>query len=257
MRFLLKNENMPVFELHETNHFFPPPSLAESNGLLAVGGDLSAGRLLNAYQSGIFPWFQEDGLFFWYSPDPRCVVLPSELKVHKSMRSVFNQHKFRYSIDTCFEKVMEYCAQTPRKGEHGTWINQDFMEAYWRLHSMGVAHSMEVWEGETLVGGLYGVSLGKMFFGESMFSRATNASKAGFITLVKALRQNSFVLIDCQLETAHLMSLGARRVRREWFLDALDRNAYEKTLIGKWTFDEKGGICVRPDADRISSGALG
>lgn len=163
--------------------------MAEPDGLLAIGGDLTPQRLVSAYMNGIFPWFCHNGAYFWYSPDPRMVLFPSELKVHKSMRPVFNQHKFRYSTDTCFREIMQACAKTPRSDHEGTWISKNFIEAYSILHEMGIAHSVEVWSGKELVGGLYGLAIGKIFFGESMFARMTNASKAGFITLVRALQQ--------------------------------------------------------------------
>jgi leucyl/phenylalanyl-tRNA---protein transferase len=238
---------MAVFQLLDDDWSFPHPSYAESSGLLAVGGDLLPQRLVSAYQNGIFPWFEEDGVFYWFSPDPRCVVFPSELKIHKSMRSVFNQQRFRYSLDTCFEHVMKACGETSRKGEQGTWISPHFLAAYSELHQLGIAHSVEVWEGETLVGGLYGLSIGKMFFGESMFTRVANASKAGFITLVQALKRMGFKLIDCQMETPHLLSLGARGIARREFLDALQLNVFELTLLGRWRFNDAGLIDIVPE----------
>jgi leucyl/phenylalanyl-tRNA--protein transferase len=237
---------MPVFWLQEDEISFPHPSLAETDGgLLAVGGDLSEERLLLAYQNGIFPWFEEDGCYYWYAPDPRWVLFPAELKVHKSMRSTFNQHKFRYSLDTCFEQVMRTCAGTPRGDHDGTWITDTFIESYSRLHKRGIAHSMEVWQEDQLVGGLYGIALGKIFFGESMFAKVNNASKAGFITLVRALAHEGFVLIDCQQQTRHLESLGARGISRDLFMEHLDFNQYERTLIGKWALNMDGGIEIR------------
>lgn len=236
---------MPVFLLNNDDATFPQADLAEASGLLAVGGDLSEGRLLMAYCNGIFPWFQEEGDFYWYSPDPRFVLFPKELKVHKSMRSIFNQGKFRVTLDTCFETVMRHCATTPRAPYDGTWITDDFVQGYANLHQRGLAHSVEVWQGDDLVGGLYGVSIGKVFFGESMFALAPNASKAGFITLVRALEKMNFKLVDCQVETEHLGSLGARGIPRAQFLDYLEQNAYQKTLNGKWFFSEDGGIVCR------------
>lgn len=229
---------MPVFWLNEREMAFPHPSLAEPGGLLAVGGDLSPERLVLAYRNGIFPWFEDEGSFFWYAPDPRFVLFPAELKVHKSMRSIFNRGKFRYTIDTCFEDVIRACALVARNGQDGSWISESFIEGYTELHRQGLAHSVEVWQGNTLVGGLYGLALGRIFFGESMFSREPNASKAGFITLVQALQTLGFWLIDCQQQTAHLESLGARGISRELFLEYLSKNSYERTLIGKWTFSE-------------------
>ena len=231
---------MPVYRLNDHEISFPNPTFAERNGLLAVGGDLHPDRILTAYQFGIFPWFEEDGLYYWYSPDPRCVLFPDELIVHKSMRSIFNGHKFQYTLDTHFREVMEACAGVPRYGEHGSWITPGFIDAYTNLHEAGVAHSVEVWQDDALAGGLYGLSIGKVFFGESMFSRQPNASKAGFITLTRALQQAGYWLIDCQQETQHLKTLGARTITRSRFLDYLEKNRFHKTLIGKWRFGEQG-----------------
>lgn len=233
---------MPVFWLNDTELTFPHPSLAEPGGLLAVGGDLSAERLILAYRNGIFPWFEEHGQFYWYAPDPRWVLFPKELEIRKSMRSIFNRQKFRYSLDTVFSEVMRGCAGTPRDGQEGTWISDVFIENYTLLHEQGVAHSVEVWQDEVLVGGLYGLALGKIFYGESMFTRVPNASKAGFITLVQALERAGFWLVDCQQETAHLESLGARGISRELFMEYLAKNVYEKTLVGKWTLDAQKGV---------------
>jgi leucyl/phenylalanyl-tRNA---protein transferase len=237
---------MPVYRLHDEHYSFPHPALAERSGLLAAGSDLSPERVLVAYQHGIFPWFKQDDLFFWYCPDPRWVIFPSELKVHKSMRSIFNQQKFRYSLDTCFEEVIKACATVARHEKSGeSWIGQDFIDSYCALHKYGIAHSVEVWEGDELVGGLYGVSLGKVFFGESMFAYRSNASKAGFIHLVRALERAGFKLVDCQQKTEHLKSLGAKGITRSRFLDHLDKNSFEKTLVGNWAFDEEKGVVVR------------
>lgn len=233
---------MPVFWLSQDELSFPHPSLAESRGLLAVGGDLRPERLVLAYRNGIFPWFEEDGQFYWYAPDPRWVLLPADLRVHKSMRSIFNQQKFRYTLDTCFERVIRACAESPRDDQDGTWISEPFVQGYTALHTAGLAHSLEVWQGETLVGGLYGIALGRIFYGESMFSRSANASKAGFITLTRGLERAGFWLIDCQQETAHLQSLGARGIARDIFLDYLHRNTYERTRPGPWAFGEGGEI---------------
>lgn len=237
---------MPVFWLNDHEMAFPHPSLAEPGGLLAVGGDLTPERLVLAYRNGIFPWFEDGGSFFWYSPDPRFVLFPAELIVHKSMRSVFNQHKFTYTLDTCFEQVIRACALTPREGQDGSWISEAFIEGYTELHRQGLAHSLEVWQNGQLAGGLYGLALGRIFFGESMFARAPNASKAGFITLVRALQRSGFWLIDCQQHTQHLESLGARGISRELFLDYLSRNVYERTLVGTWAFSE-GGVALRQE----------
>jgi leucyl/phenylalanyl-tRNA--protein transferase len=200
---------------------FPNPSEADTDGLLAVSTDLHPQRLVEGYKTGVFPWLEEEGHFLWYSPDPRMVLFPDELKIHKSMRSVFNQHRFRFTINTCFGDVVRACAQTPRAEQTGTWISPAFQEAYTTLHHQGLAHSAEVWQGDQLVGGLYGVLLGRVFFGESMFSTAPNASKAGFIVMVRHLALQGVQLIDCQQETGHLTSLGARTIPRKAFLKHL------------------------------------
>lgn len=237
---------MPVYRLPDDDYtLFPHHSEAESNGLIAVSHDLHEQRLIGAYANGLFPWFEENGYFYWYTPDPRWVLKPADLQIHKSMRSVFNQHKFRYTFDAAFEQVMQACAQTPRNGgELGTWITTAFVDSYVALHRQGLAHSVEVWQGDTLVGGLYGLSLGRIFFGESMFATVANASKAGFITLVKALEQAGFWLIDCQQQTAHLESLGARGIPRELFYEYLLKNVYERTLLGRWRCSAEGALEV-------------
>jgi leucyl/phenylalanyl-tRNA--protein transferase len=239
---------MPVYYLPDDDcHVFPQPEQAEPSGLVAVSTDLHEDRTLMGYAHGMFPWFEDDGHFFWFTPDPRFVLFPKEVRVHKSMRSIFNQGKFRYSLDTCFGAVIQACASVPRHepGPESTWINEHFIATYTRLHERGLAHSVEVWENEQLVGGLYGISIGKIFFGESMFARVPNASKAGFISLVQALEHSGFWLVDCQVETPHLVSLGARGIPRPEFYEFLMKNSYEKTLVGKWSFGEKG-IVVTP-----------
>lgn len=226
---------MPVFWLSEKELSFPHPELANEDGILAVGGDLSLERLLLAYQNGLFPWFNPDDPILWWSPDPRFVLFPSELKIAKSMRSYFNQRKFEVTFDQEFEQVMSACKKQFRKGQGGgTWISEDMVEAYCRLHDNGFAHSVEVWQGSELVGGLYGVCLGKIFFGESMFSNVNNASKVGFITLVRILEDRGFKLIDCQHETRHLKSLGGRNISRSDFLKFIEQNKKEKTIRESW-----------------------
>jgi leucyl/phenylalanyl-tRNA--protein transferase len=227
---------MPVYRLSEDSLDFPPAYLANWQGILAVGGDLSPERLLTAYQNGIFPWFNEEDPILWWSPDPRFVLFPDELKVSKSMRPYFNQGKFQVTLDQEFEQVMRNCQKTYREGQSGeTWITTDMLNAYVRLHQLGYAHSVEVWDGVNLVGGLYGLSLGKVFFGESMFSHVSNASKFGFITLVRKLINLGFNLIDCQQETEYLGSLGARPIPRIDFLELLEKNETEPTLVGSWS----------------------
>ncbi len=236
---------MPVFWLNDQDITFPHPTLAEPGGLLAVGGNLSSDRLVLAYRNGIFPWFEEDGQFFWYAPDPRWVLFPKDIRIHKSMRSIFNRQKFRYTLDQAFEEVIRSCAETPRGGQQGSWITESFVEGYTRLFDQGIAHSVEVWEGDALVGGLYGLALGRIFYGESMFARVPNASKAGFITLTQALERSGFWLIDCQQQTAHLESLGARGISRELFMEYLAKNVYERTMVGKWAFNGDKGVITK------------
>lgn len=225
---------MPIYWLSDHHYEFPPQHLAEPEGVLAVGGDLTPERLLKAYSIGIFPWYNPGEPILWWCPDPRFVLFPDKLKVSKSMRPYFNQKKYKVTFDQHFESIMRACGAQKRPGQKGTWITSEMLEGYTRLHQLGYAHSVEVWEEENLVGGLYGLSLGKVFFGESMFTKATNASKFGFITLVRELQKRNFWLIDCQQETKHLSSLGAESISRESFLDTLERNEKNNTLIGSW-----------------------
>jgi leucyl/phenylalanyl-tRNA--protein transferase len=232
---------MPIFRLTQ-DIVFPNPLLAEPDGLLAVGGDLSLQRLFLAYENGIFPWFADDmGRYFWYAPNPRAVVYPSQVYVSRSMRKVLEKRMFRITFDACFEEVMARCATHPRRGQEGTWLNDDFVEAYSRLHLLGFAHSVEVWLGNELVGGLYGVSLGRSFFGESMFAQVSNASKAGFIGLARHLQHWQFRLIDCQQDTAHLRSLGAVSIRLEDYLSELEVALSEEPPASNWVFEEHIG----------------
>ncbi len=225
---------MPIFELQTEDISFPHPSFSNPDGLLAYGGDLSTQRLLEAYRKGIFPWFNPGEAILWWSPNPRFVLFPKELKVAKSMRPYFNQNKFHVTYDTRFLDVIIGCKLGETRKERGTWITSDIVESYYKLHQLGYAHSVEVWQDEKLVGGLYGVSLGRMFFGESMFTRVSNASKFGFITLVKSLDAKGFTLIDCQMPTQHLSSLGAKAIPRSDFLDKLEKNEKLETQIGSW-----------------------
>ncbi|MEO7175143.1 MAG: leucyl/phenylalanyl-tRNA--protein transferase [Saprospiraceae bacterium] len=204
--------------------YFPHPSLADSDGILAIGGDLSEERLLLAYQFGIFPWYNPEDPIIWWAPDPRCVLIPSELHVPKSMRSLFNQPKWTLTYDQCFTRVMESCQLIPRNSIISSWIQEPMIEAYSALHRSGWAHSVEVWNGDELVGGLYGVAMGRVFFGESMFSQVPNASKYGFISMVRALESLGYQLIDCQQRTQHLLFLGAKTIPREEFLQVLRSN---------------------------------
>ncbi len=211
---------MPIYELDHTNRF-PPVHLSEPDGLLAIGGDLSPSRLLNAYRSGIFPWYNEPPIL-WYCPDPRFVLFPGELYVSKSMLQLFKKKAFVVTINKCFAEVMRNCKTVPRKDQDGTWISEEIIQAYSKLHEMGLAHSVEVWKDSELVGGLYGVLLGKVFFGESMFSRSSNASKYGFLSYVHYLQEQGVAMIDCQIYSEHLASLGARMIERNLFISLLD-----------------------------------
>ncbi|QEH41015.1 leucyl/phenylalanyl-tRNA--protein transferase [Chitinophaga sp. XS-30] len=208
---------MPVFSLSKHHLAFPPVTLAEPDGLLAAGGDLSMERLLLAYRSGIFPWYSRKPIL-WWSPDPRFVLFPAELKVSHSMKQLLKKDTFRITVNEDFKGVIGHCSRIPREGQDGTWLTQDMMDAYTRLHEAGHALSVECWLGDELAGGLYGVKIGGCFFGESMFSRVSNASKTAFITFVQQ-HQQELALIDCQVHTPHLASLGARFISRESFLD--------------------------------------
>ena len=201
---------------------------------MAVGGNLSVPQLVAAYQRGVFPWFSRNEPIIWWSLDPRFVLFPERLKVSKSMRPYFNQKKFTVTFDQAFEMVVERCARIPRAGQRSTWITSDMKSAYVELHRAGLAHSVEVWKDDELAGGLYGVSLGRMFFGESMFAQVPNASKFGFISLVRALQKLGFTLIDCQQATRHLESLGAESIARTDFLQRVQENHQHPTLRGSW-----------------------
>ena len=212
---------MPIFILEDENSF-PPVHLAEPDGLLAIGGDLSTQRLLAAYKNGIFPWYEGEHIL-WWSPDPRFVILPSELKVSHSMKQLLKQHAFEFSVNQAFQQVIHECKIAKRKGQAGTWITEEVEKAYGKLHESGHAISAEVWKNGELVGGLYGLKIGKVFFGESMFSKESNASKYAFISLVQQLKEEDIKLIDCQVYTHHLESLGAKMIPREEFIELLKK----------------------------------
>ena len=219
----------------KTDLWFPDVEESTEEGIVAMGGDLSAERLILAYSKGIFPWYSSDkSPILWWSPDPRFVLFPENLIVSKSMRPYFNQNKFKVTWDQNFEDVIKNCQKIDREDQLGTWITNKMLAAYIQLHKMGYAHSVEVWLDNELVGGLYGISLGKVFFGESMFAKVSNASKFGFISLVNQLKQKGFLLIDCQQETKHLESLGANAIKRKDFIDILNHNNIEETYIGSW-----------------------
>jgi len=206
---------------------FPPPHLAEPEGLLAIGGDLSANRLLAAYRHGIFPWYEDGGPILWWSPDPRLVLFPSELRVSRRFRRTLRSGRFEIRFDSAFEQVIRACAETPRNHEDGTWITAEMQAAYIRLHQLGHAHCMEAWRDGELVGGVYGVRVGRCFCGESMFHTETDASKAALVALVERFQADGVDLIDCQVKSEHLLRLGAREIRRDEFLMHLGRGLKE------------------------------
>lgn len=216
---------------------FPDPAEADPDGLLAIGGDLSPERLVAAYAGGIFPWYSENSPILWWSPDPRLVLEPACLHVPTSLRRVLNSGRLRFSLDTAFAQVICACARTPRPGQNGTWIVPEMINAYEQLHALGLAHSAEIWSGERLVGGVYGVALGSVFFGESMFFAEKDASKAALVLLARWLATRGCTLIDCQQTTAHLLRFGAREVSRPEFLRRVAEGLESPALSGKWVLD--------------------
>jgi leucyl/phenylalanyl-tRNA---protein transferase len=222
---------------------FPPAEEAEENGLIAVGGDLSAERLLAAYRKGIFPWYSQGEPILWWSPDPRFILFVDELHVSRSMRQFLKKEIFHITFDSAFKEVISSCSK-PRPEQNGTWITAEMQDAYLHLYDLGFAHSVEVWRNGTLVGGLYGVSLGRLFFGESMFSQMPNASKAALINLDSFLRKRGFSVIDCQIGSNHLGNLGARFIPREEFNRILNDSLQYDTLRGNW-----GDIKAHEDND--------
>ena len=217
---------------------FPPAdrALREPDGLLAIGGDLSPARLLDAYRHGIFPWFNEDDPILWWSPDPRLVLLPQEFKISRSLRKTLSRKNFEVRTDSAFEQVMRACA-APRKTQHGTWIHEEMIAAYCELHRSGYAHSIEIWMDDELVGGLYGIAIGRMFYGESMFSRRSDASKIALAHLVAQLKRWGYGMIDCQMNTQHLASLGAREIPRKEFSARLQALINYPDTAAPWHFD--------------------
>jgi leucyl/phenylalanyl-tRNA--protein transferase len=214
---------LPVFAL-EKELYFPPVHLAEPDGLLAIGGDLSPERLLLAYKQGIFPWYEGDCIL-WWSPDPRFILFPEELNISKSMKVLLKKNAFDFTINKAFEQVIRHCKDIKRPGQRGTWITDEVETAYTRMHELGYAISAEAWKDGVLAGGAYGLKLGRIFFGESMFSNISNASKYAFINLVQNLRQDGVGLIDCQVYTEHLESLGAKMISRKEFINTLKKLA--------------------------------
>lgn len=216
---------------------FPPLALAlaEPDGLLCAGGDLSPARLLAAYRRGIFPWYSAGEPILWWSPDPRAVLFPAELHVPRRLARLLRQGPFSYTWDRAFGAVIRACADMPRPGQHGTWITPAMRKAYTRLHHLGHAHSLEVWQDDTLVAGVYGIAIGAVFFGESMFTRVANASKAGLVQMLRWLEHKGFGLLDCQQASPHVMQLGARLIPRANFVRQLDRLCAAPTRPGPWT----------------------
>ncbi len=228
---------MPIYALSNIL-LFPPCELAEEDGLLAVGGDLSPERLLLAYQNGIFPWYSHPDPILWWAPDPRFIMLPEGIKISKSMKQVLRRHTFTITFDQDFPAVIKACQRRKRPQQVGTWITEEMRIAYEQLHEQGWAHSVEVWNKEgKLVGGLYGIAIGNYYSGESMFALESNASKAGYITLVKHLQAWNYQLIDCQIHTPHLESLGAYEIPRHEFMYMLQKALYQKRKPSKWQLD--------------------
>ena len=211
---------MPIFAL-DKEIAFPPVHLAEPDGLLAIGGDLSIERLLEAYRQGIFPWYDGD-IILWWSPHPRFVLFPSELKLSKGIKPLLNRNEFEFTTNKAFAKVIHHCKKTTRPGQEGTWITDEVEKAYCKLHELGHAHSAEVWKDDELIGGLYGIRMGKVFFGESMFSKTSNASRYAFIRYVQQLKEEGVELIDCQVYTEYLESMGAKMIPRQEFIQHLN-----------------------------------
>jgi leucyl/phenylalanyl-tRNA--protein transferase len=241
---------MPVYRLDE-RLLFPPPERGPRRGPIAVGGDLRPARLLLAYSMGIFPW--EGDPLRWHCPDPRMVLLAPELHVSRSLEKTLRRASYRITLDTAFREVMIACASVPRPGQYGTWITPEMVESYSELHRRGVGHSVEAWDGDSLVGGLYGLSLGTAFFGESMFARATDASKVAFVRLVRQLERWGITLVDCQVHTPHLAHLGAREWPRPAFLAALRRALETPARLGPWRFDPPDDAAQ----ERITAGSGG
>lgn len=213
-------------------------ALREPDGLLAVGGNLSPARLIRAYRSGIFPWYNPGQPILWWSPDPRAVLFPQRFRTSRSLRKTLNRRLYSVTLDAAFRDVMENCAE-PRPGQSGTWIDPEMIEAYCALHALGVAHSVEIWRDGELAGGLYGVALGKVFYGESMFSRARDASKVALACLARQLHAWDYAVIDCQVRSAHLASLGAEDLPRETFIELLARCCAAPGHPAPWRFDNE------------------
>jgi len=226
-------EFMPVFRL-SSELVFPSPHLAIDEGLLAVGGDLSVQRLLLAYAKGVFPWYSKGEPILWWSPDPRLVLYPADLNISRRLQRTLRQNRFQVTLDRAFDQVIQGCSSVPRDHQKGTWITEEMITAYIALHQAGFAHSVEAWRDGRLAGGIYGVSMGGSFFGESMFHRVSDASNVALVTLVRYLIKWDFDLLDCQVTTDHLIRMGAREISRNRFLRQLDESLKKPTRRGKW-----------------------
>jgi len=238
------NDTAPFWlDSNDPDIAFPDVELAlrDPEGLLALGGDLSVPRLLHAYRLGIFPWFGPRQPILWWSPDPRLVLYPRDLHISRSLAKTLRRRRFRVTLDRDFRSVIEQCG-APRRGQTGTWITPEMQSAYTDLHVAGYAHSVECWQGDELAGGLYGVAIGHIFFGESMFARVPDASKVAFVQLVRQLQRQEFRLIDCQVHTPHLASLGAVSIPRREFIRILGESCSGQPAPGRWTFDRDDGI---------------
>ncbi|MCD6178270.1 MAG: leucyl/phenylalanyl-tRNA--protein transferase [Bacteroidales bacterium] len=225
---------MTIYQLTE-DISFPDPELANNDGLLAVDGDLSSERILSAYSQGIFPWYSEGSRLLWWSPNPRLILYPSKIKISKSLKRTINSKKYICKFDTNFEAVINGCANITRDEDNGIWLVDEMIEAYTKLHKLGYAHSVETYYNKELVGGLYGLSLGKCFFGESMFFKKSDASKVALSYLCRELKAMGFYFIDAQVETDHLVRMGAQKIKRNNFLELLDQALEHPTCVGKWT----------------------
>lgn len=235
---------MPIYRLPDTGTAFPDPFEAEPDGLLAIGGDLSPHRLISAYCTGVFPWYHEDSPPLWWAPDPRCILLPHEFHLPRSLSRTLKRGIFSFSFDTCFADVIRACAG-PRGDYDGTWLLPEMIEAYITLHKLGLAHSVEAWHNGELAGGLYGIALGSAFFGESMFFRRADASKAAFTHLVSALRTQGFTLIDCQQVTQNLLRFGARPVPKVEFMEYLSSALEAPLRRGSWKHGIPAGELIQ------------
>lgn len=220
---------MPLFAL-DKKLVFPPVHLAEPDGLLAMGGDLAVDRLLLAYRSGIFPWYEED-VPLWWCPDPRFVLFPDELKINKTVKSLLRKNEFEFTVNKAFKDVIHHCKSVKRPGQQGTWITKEIEKAYCKMHELGYARSAEVWKDGELAGGLYGIKMGKVFFGESMFSHVSNASRYAFVKYVQLLKEEGIELIDCQIYTEYLESMGARMIERSQFIILLNKLIFASSLL--------------------------